>query len=82
MAKIIFIGNLNQETTVATFKKDVEAFQAASLFNAILPLNSSFVYVVEYKVKGATKRTIPDNLRQTVDNLVNLKEHLKPIFNN
>lgn len=80
MAKIIFIGQFNEETTVATFKKNVEAFQAASLFNAILPINSSYCYVVEYKVKGQTKRTIPDQLKQTVSNLVNLKEHLKPIF--
>lgn len=80
MAKIILINGVMQETNIATFKSDIEAFQAASLFNAILHDGSTYYYIVEYKAKGKVKRTIPDGLRQTVANLSTLYNHLKPIF--
>lgn len=79
-AKIILISPSGSETKVANFKANIEAFQAASLFNAILHPDSRHIYIVEYKAKGITRRTTPDTLKQTVSNITTLHEHLKPIF--
>lgn len=76
-AKVIFINPIGQETIVATVKSDVEAFQIAALFQAILPAQTTCRYVVEHKPKCSyLKRTTPDPFRHTVNNLIYLREHI------
>ena len=77
MAKIIIINNATQEETlVATFRADVEAFQCASLFQAMLHPDTNMEYRVVVKRKGLTRYVTPDSFRTTLNNSVNLLNHL------
>lgn len=78
-AKIMLI-NGTTETLVGTMKSNIEAFQAASLFNAMLTPESKCYYVVDWKDGKTHKRSSPDNFCSTVSNISTLYHHLKFIF--
>ena len=67
-AKIILVDPVGNETVVATFRSTIEAFQAASLFQAICNTDN-YTYYVDYHVKGkGFRRTQPDSLSSLVNN--------------
>ena len=80
-SKIILVNHsVNEETEVATFKSTIEAFQCASLLQALVN-SENFIYYVDHWIKGkGHRRTQPDNIRIFVSNSLNLYEKLKPIF--
>jgi hypothetical protein len=78
-AKVILIDPANNETLVATFKSDIEAFQAASLFQA-LTVTNGYVYRIEHKHNGVLRRTAPQPFTQVVGNSPHLHELLDPLY--
>lgn len=78
--KIIQVGPTGEETIVATFSADIEAFQAAALFQAIIGEDSMYKYYVEMRHKGQTRRVQPDPLRFTINNIQTLRQSIYPCF--
>jgi hypothetical protein len=78
--KIIFVDAINNEFIVASFKTQIEAFQCASLLEA-LNTNEKCFYAVEFKLKGQTVRKLPQDIRKTIYGSSELYDYLKPIFN-
>jgi hypothetical protein len=82
-AKVILTNPHNlPETLVGTFTSTVEAFQCASLLQAILGEDSQYRYCIDHKHNGQLRRTQPDNIRIHISNLVTLHDTIKPLFTN
>lgn len=77
-SKVILVNLTTQEETlVATVKSNVEAFQFASLLQA-MTVSENYIYYVDHAVKGkGMRRTQPDSFTSMVNNSIHLSSLLK-----
>jgi hypothetical protein len=77
-SKVILVNLATQEETlVATVKSSVEAFQFASLLQAMV-VSENYIYYVDHFIKGkGGRRSQPDSFASMVNNSTHLTNLLK-----